>query len=56
MFWAMILKKGGNAPQATDLKRRNKSFASLIKESPATGTYSPQHQEIGDRRNMDFHS
>ncbi len=40
MFWAMISKKVGNAPRATDLKRRNKSSASLIKESPATGTYS----------------
>jgi hypothetical protein len=34
------IKKGGNAPRAMDLKRRNKSSASLIKESPATGTYS----------------
>jgi hypothetical protein len=28
------IKKGGNALQATDLKRRNKSSASLIKKNP----------------------
>jgi hypothetical protein len=38
---AMISKEEGNAPRATDLKKRNKSSASLINESPfGTASYS----------------
>jgi hypothetical protein len=47
MFWAIISKKGGNTPWATDLER-NKSSASLY-SAHGNSIVTPQNRQTDDK-------
>jgi hypothetical protein len=50
MFWAMISKKGGNTPWATDLER-NKSSASLY-SAHWNSIVTPQNRQTDDKNSL----